>query len=172
MLLGQGKKLGEVPGSQPGVHFIEGFLWEIALEYVHAGMGIDEAIELAFKRYMTALRSNIVKQIQLVKDDIHMTPDGYNHVEGVMESYKSTRKKLRKSQADFEKHFWPWIIQEGSYCWAKKIDTARWIVLFNAGDYSLGPGSPPRMMESTATWGPSELSEIWGRVLEHERHMK
>jgi hypothetical protein len=164
--IGLGEKTGAPLDDQEGVRLVEGFLWEVVLEYVCAGMGFDEAIELAFKRYMTALRSNIVTQMKLEKDGIHMTPDGFNDSEGVMESYKCTRRSFKsaKSAEDFEANFWPWIVQEQSYCWAKGVDTARWIVLWQAGDYSQGPGAPPKILEVTATWTPEELSENWDRV--------
>jgi hypothetical protein len=172
--IGLGESVSPVPGSQPGAHFVEGFLWETALEYYLTGISIDEAIELAFKRYMVTLRSNIVTQIKLEKDDINMTPDGFNEKEGVLESYKCTRKSFGslKGLDTFEKKFWAWIMQEASYCLARGVDTARWIVLFQAGDYSLGAGSPPRILESTATWSLDELQENWRLVLEHNRIME
>jgi hypothetical protein len=172
--IGLGESVSPVPGSQPGAHFVEGFLWETALEYLITGLSIDESIELAFKRYMVSLRSNIVTQIKLEKDGIHMTPDGFNAEEGVLESYKCTRKSFGSLSGldTFEKKFWPWVMQEASYCYARGVDTARWIVLFQAGDYSLGAGSPPRILESTATWPLDELVENWRIVTKHGKIME
>jgi hypothetical protein len=150
--------------------FIEGFIWEVALEYMIAGMELDDALELAFKRYMVAVRKGITKQIKLLKDDIHMTPDGFDEKEGVLESYKMTRKNFKKAvnQAEFEEHFWPWMMQEASYCWAAGVDTARWIVLWQNGDYTdyKGPGtSDPKILMATAIWEPGELASNWREVL-------
>jgi hypothetical protein len=126
------------------IRFIEGFVWEIALEYVHSGMPLDAALGLAFKRHMTACREGIAKQIKLEKAGIHMTPDGYDDAIGVMESYKMTRKNFKKArtQHGFEEHFWGWIVQEACYCWAQGVDTARWIVLFINGDYTPDEDGP------------------------------
>ena len=163
---GLGEKVGAPPDDQEGVRLVEGFLWETALEYVCAGVGIDEAMDLAFKRYMIALRSDIVTQIKVEKDGIHMTPDGFNKAEGLTESYKLTRRSFKraKSAEDFKTNFWAWIVQEQGYCLALGVDTARYIVLWQAGDYSGGPGDPPKMMECTITFTVEELIENWGRV--------
>jgi len=170
---GLGEKVGAIEGAQEGVQLIDGFLWEVALEYMCAGVGVDQAMDLAFKRYMTALRSDIVTQIKLEKDGIHMTPDGFNEKEGLMESYKCTRRSVKKATTEesFKENFWPWIVQEQSYCLAKGVDTARWIVLWQAGDYS-GAGTPPKILELTITWSLDELIENWGRVKAHAERMR
>lgn len=157
--------------------FIEGFLWEVALEYMLSGIPLDEALEMAFKRHMVACRTGITKQIKLIKDGIHMTPDGFDDAAGVLESYKMTRKNFNKAkdQEAFEENFWPWIVQEASYCWAAGVDTARWIVLFQNGDYThyKGPGtSDPKILTATATWEPGELASNWQVVLNHAKAME
>ena len=162
-----GEKTGAPEGWQDNVCITEGFLWETALEYVIGGMTMDEALDTAFKRYMWELRKNVVTQLSFVKDDIWMTPDGLDKTKGELESYKSTRKKMPATQEDFETKFWPWLVQEKSYCLAAGVDTVRWIVLFHAGDYSRGPGSGPRMMESTGVFTPQELVDNWRVVLKH-----
>ena len=165
--LGLGKRVGAVEGAQEGVHLIEGFLWEIVIEYMCAGMGVDQAMDLAFKRYMTALRKGIVTQVKLCKDRIHMTPDGVLYKEGETESYKATRRSFKNAKTAelFHENFWEWEVQEMGYNWALGFDTATWIVLWNAGDYSQGPGAPPKILQATATWTPEELAENWEREL-------
>jgi hypothetical protein len=143
----------------------EGFLWESAVEYVLGGVTLDEAIELAFKRYMLHLRTGLVKQIRLIRDDIHMTPDALDPVAGALESYKCTRKKMPHTQSAFEEKFWPWLVQEKGYCLAAGVDTVRWYVLFQAGDYSKGPGSGPKAVVSTGTFTPEELVDNWASVM-------
>ena len=70
-----GESVDDIPGEQPWLRAQVGFLWEWAIEYVLAGMSIDDALELAFKRHMRALRP-MVRQVRLERDGIHMTPDG------------------------------------------------------------------------------------------------
>lgn len=174
MKVAAGENVGSVDGDQEGVRMQEGFLWESALEYVAAGMKLDEALEVAFKRYMAAIRSDITKQIKVEKDGIHMTPDAFDPVRGELESYKVTRRSLRKArtQEDFEQYFWPWLVQEKSYCYAVGVDTVRWVVLWQAGDYSKGVGSGPQMLECTAVFTPEELAENWRVVLNHAAAMR
>jgi hypothetical protein len=174
MKVAAGENVGGIDGDQEGVRMQEGFLWESALEYVAAGMKLDEALEVAFKRYMIEVRSNITTQIMVEKDGIHMTPDAFNPTVGEIESYKVTRRTLRKArtQEDFEENFWPWMVQEKSYCYAVGVDTVRWIVLWQAGDYSKGVGSGPQMLESTAVFTPEELVENWRVVLAHAAAMR
>lgn len=72
------------------------------------------------------------------------------------------------NKEEFEAHFWAWLMQEASYCWAAGVDTARWIVLFQNGDYTdyKGPGtSDPKILTATATWTPGELHQNWMEVL-------
>lgn len=174
MKVAQGEKIGPVKGDQEGVRLQEGFLWETALEYVAAGMTLDEAMDLAFKRYLRALRSSVTTQVKLERDGIKMTPDAFNADEGIVESYKLTRRTLNraKTQDEFEDNFWPWLVQEKSYAYALGVDTARWIVLWQAGDYSRGYGSGPRMLECTAVFTPEELVENWRRVLEFAKPLR
>lgn len=168
-----GENVGDVAGDQPYVRMQEGFLWETALEYVAAGMSLDEALELAFKRYMVEVRKGVVKQIQVVRDGIKMTPDGFNPTLGELESYKRTSKSLgnAKTQAEFESNFWPWLMQEKGYCWGLGVDTVRWVVLWAAGDYKRGPGTGPVMLQSVGVFAPDELATNWKTVLSHARGM-
>jgi hypothetical protein len=74
MKIAAGEKVGDIPGEQPWLRAQMGFLWEAAVEYTIAGLSIDDALELAFKRHMRALRP-MARQVKLVRDGIHMTPD-------------------------------------------------------------------------------------------------
>jgi hypothetical protein len=80
MKIAAGEKVGDIPGEQPWLRAQVGFLWEAAVEYTIAGLSIDDALELAFKRHMRALRP-MARQVKLVRDGIHMTPDA---VEGLL----------------------------------------------------------------------------------------
>jgi hypothetical protein len=174
MKVAAGDRVGDVEGDQPYLRMQEGFLFESALEYVAAGMGLDEALEVAFKRYMIAIRSGITRQVAVERDGIHMTPDALDPERGLIESYKVTRRTLRnaRTQSDFEAYFWAWMVQEKSYALACGVDTCRWIVLWQAGDYSRGVGSGPQMLECTATWTPEELMANWQTVLMHAEGLR
>ncbi len=174
MKVAAGDPIGMVPGDQDGVRLQEGFLWETALEYVLAGMPLDEAIGLSFSRYMHALRSDVSTQITLEQDGVHMTPDGFLKDKGELESYKCTRKSFAKAitQEEFETNFWPWLVQEMGYAYALGVDTVSWYVLFQAGDYSKGRGTGPRMVKSTGVFTPEELIENWRVVMIHAKGAK
>jgi hypothetical protein len=174
MRAARGERMGTIKDDQEGVRIQEGFLWESALEYMVGGMSLDGAMDLAFRRYMIQLREGHAKQVQVERDGIHMTPDAFWPREGVVESYKCTRKTLRKAlvQADFEENHWAWIIQEKAYALAMGVDTTRWVVLWAAGDYSRGPGSGPQVLESTAVWTPAELLENWAMVLKAAEELR
>jgi hypothetical protein len=172
MKVAMGENVSEIEGDQPYMRMQEGFLWETAVEYMIAGMPLDDAIELAFKRYMVAIRSDVCTQIKLEKDGIHMTPDGFNEAEGELESYKCTRKSFRGARDEFESSFWPWLVQEQAYAYALGVDTVHWIVLFQAGDYSKGKGTGPRAMQATAVFTPEELVKNWEVVLTNAKGMR
>jgi hypothetical protein len=170
---GLGEKVGQPEGDQDGVRLIEGFLWETAVEYMLGGCGFDDAMGLAFKRYMRALRSDLTTQIKVEKDGIHMTPDGVDQEKGELESYKFTRKSFKKASkgSEFQANFWPWYMQESAYLWAMGYDTATLIVCFAAGDYTGGPGDPPKILQGTGVYSPEELKSNWDLIRRHAERM-
>lgn len=161
-----GERTGEVEGDQEGVRLQEGFLFETIVEYMIGGLSFDGAAELAFKRHALALRSDVVKQLRLVKDGIHGTPDALDPSVPQLESYKATRRTLRnaREQADFESHFWTWVMQEQAYCYMVGVDRVRWVVWWIAGDYSRGRGTGPQVLELTMRFTPDELKANWDGV--------
>jgi len=173
MKVAAGENVGGIKGDQEGVRMMEGFLWETALEYMASGFSVDEAMDMAFKRHMLAVRRSITTQVKLVRDEVHMTPDGLDKAEGILESYKYTRRSFKSAvnAEEFESNFWPWFIQEKSYCLAAGVDTVKWIVCFAAGDYTRGPGGFPKVLEGSATFTPEELVENWNVVMAHAASM-
>lgn len=163
-----GESVEAPDGDQPGVRMQEGFLWETIVEYVLGGLGFDEAAALAFKRHCLALREGVVKQVRLERDGIHGTPDAIDPSVPQLESYKSTRRSLRhaRTKEDFEEQFWTWVMQEAGYCHMAGLDRVRWIVLWQAGDYSKGKGTGPQMLEASAKWTQEELRANWAGVLQ------
>lgn len=119
MKVGMGEKVGPVESdTQPDLRLIEGFLYETALEYMHGGVPYDQAMDMAFKRYMMKVREDVSTQLHIEKDGIKMTPDGFNEVAGELESYKLTRRTFRKAKTQqlFEENYWAWLTQEKAYC--------------------------------------------------------
>lgn len=161
-----GERVDEIEGDQPSVRVQEGFLLETVVEYLLGGAPMDEAIQLAFKRHCRALRGDLVKQVTLVRDGIHMTPDWIDPTVPEMVSVKATRRTLRRARTleDFEANFWTWVMQEKSYTFAAGLTRARWIVWWLAGDYSKGAGSSPRMLTAAAEFETGELQENWDGV--------
>jgi hypothetical protein len=161
-----GENVGDIEGDQPGVRVQEGFLFETVVEYAIAGAPFDEAVELAFKRYCLSLRKSVVTQVRYIKDRIRLTPDALDSFEQQHESYKSTRRSLRnaRSAADFESNFWTWCMQEMAYCLAGGLNQVRWIVWWQAGDYSRGKGTGPCVLEATARFEQEELERNWQGV--------
>ena len=168
MKVGMGEKVGPVESdTQPDLRLLEGFLFEVALEYMHGGVPYDKAMDMAFKRFMMKVREDVSTQLHLEKDGIKMTPDGFFKVEGILESYKLTRRTYRKAKTQtlFEENYWAWLMQEKAYAWACEVDTARWYVLFQAGDYGKGVGSGPICMTCECVFTVEELAENWANVL-------
>ena len=174
MKVAAGEKVGAIEGDQPGTRMMEGFVWESALEYIASGMGLDEALETAFRRHMLAWRKDVCKQVTLEKDGVRMTPDGFIPGAGELESWKCTRRSFKKAarREDFEENFWPWVVQEQSYCYALGVDTVSWIVLFQAGDYGKGVGTGPVVKRATATFGADELAANWAVVMEYAKGLR
>ncbi len=175
---------GTPEGEQEGVRMQIGFLHEAAVEYMLAGMPFDAAYDLAFKRYMLPLRSAeaTCRQIRLEKDRVHGTPDALIVEGGYLDSYKATHKSMRKAVRDtlliadfkqdleadqdfFEEHFWPWLMGEMAYCFMACVDTVRFYVLWQMGDYSYRPGWGPQVRYMDATFTPEELVANWRRVI-------
>lgn len=161
-----GENVGEIEGDQPSARVQEGFLFETALEYMIAGVGFDEAMDLAFKRHMLYLRLGIVTQLRLELDSIHGTPDGLAPLVPELESYKYTRRSLRhaRTATDFENNFWTWCMQEKGYCKMAGIQQVRWVVCWGAGDYGKGRGTGPQVLEARARFDGDELDANWRGV--------
>ncbi len=164
------KSLGEeYAPSDPTNRFVAGFVWETAVEYMGAGMTLDEAMDAAFRRYMLALRKDVQVQMPLERDGIRCTPDAFNATIGEVISYKNTWRKMPSTAEEFQEKFWRWCWQECSYAYLLSVDTARWIVLWNNGNYKDIRG--PVVMQATAVWDASELTQNWRAILNVAKKM-
>lgn len=179
-----GENVDSIPGEQEWLRAQVGFLWESAVEYVIGGMAIDDAIELAFKRHMRALRV-MARQVKLERDGIHMTPDGIDSPR--LMSWKLTWRgagkagfgnpDLDEGLRDFEDNFWTWHVAEKAYAAAAQAAgllpagdaTCRFEVLWVRGDYR-GAGGP-KALATEVTWTADELAENWVVVLRNRDRM-
>jgi hypothetical protein len=178
-----GENVESIPGEQEWLRAQVGFLYEVAVEYVIAGMSIDDALELAFKRHMRALRV-MSRQVKLERDGVHMTPDGLDAHR--LYSWKATwrgagkagfGRDLEEGLRDFEDNFWPWHMAEQAYAAAaqhagllpKGDATCRFEVLWVRGDYR-GAGGP-KALACEVTWGPEEMDANWAVILRNKERM-
>ena len=163
---------GDIPGEQPGIRMQMGFLWEHALRLVASGVPVGDAMEMSYKRWMLMARSGVVQQITGERDGIHMTPDGLDCNEGVMDSYKYTYKSMAKadSQVEFEENFWPWLVAEKGYAWAWGVDTTRFFICWDRGDYTFKPGrGGPQVRIYDCVYTQQELEDNWAAVLAYKQ---
>jgi len=154
-----------------------GFIWEAAVELTLAGAPWASALEMAARRYWVSMRTPPAKQVRLLVDGIHMTPDGYREADRTLEEYKLTWKSLRKAESaeKFAEHFRHWIIQAASYCYGlgqmydQRICKVEWIVGWMGGDYSYKPGGGPQWSSIRAELTPEEVRATWGLVMGAKR---
>jgi len=187
MKVAAGGSVDDIPGEQPWLRAQVGFLWEQAVEYLLAGATLDDAMELAFKRHMRALRGNLARQVRLERDGVHMTPDGIEAGQTLI-SWKATWRGAGKAGwgnpdldgglADFEDNFWPWFVAEKAYAAAAQRAgllpegeaTCRFEVLWVRGNYR-GAGGPIAAA-AEVTWTPEEMDANWAAVLAHKGRME
>jgi hypothetical protein len=170
MRVAAGKPVEGPEGEQEGVRMQAGFIWETVVELMLAGADLYSAWELAAKRYMAAVRCDVVKQVQLEKDGIHMTPDGVDFATGAVESYKATWRSERKADSadEFEDHFGFWLNAEASYCLAAGVDTCRFFICWMNGRYSFRQGEGPSWKMYEVVWTEEELLDNWTAILKHK----
>lgn len=158
MRLEAGEKLEDLPGEQPGLRAQIGFLWERAIEY-------------AWKEYQGVTRP-VDRGLQIREDGIHMSPDGLNREDGLIEEYKFTWKSRRKWDEAAEEEFWPWMVQVKGYARALGMTKVRFLVFWAGGAYFKGdrPQIGPWLTEFQ--WSREELDANWATVLRYRDVMQ
>lgn len=167
-----GLPMGGTPGEQEWLAAQDGFLWEYGLELYAGGMGLDAAMQIAFKRYMLQCRAGITKQLVCEKGGIHMSPDGYDPgPPRTLESYKRTKKSMRKAESAeaFTEHFWPWIVQESCYVLGLRdagveVDRVLYIVYWVNGDYRWEKGTSHDVRQYEVIFDERDLDAAWSQV--------
>jgi hypothetical protein len=157
-------------GEQEFVRMQAGFLWETVVDLVLAGTPMYEAWELATKRYMASVMPESVRQVQLERDGIHMTPDGVDFATGAILSFKATWKSEKKAdtQESFEQEFWTWLVAEKGYALAAGVDTVRFYIFWVNGRYTYKPGEGPCWKMYECVFTEPELQDNWTAVLKYK----
>lgn len=159
----------EIEGEQEGVRMQLGFIWEHAVELHLNGVPLEEALQHSYRRWMLQARAHVVKQVTCERDGIHMTPDGLDCNEGLIESYKLTWRSMRKAanKDEFEENFWPWLVAERAYCLEWGVDTVRFFICWVNGDYSHKEGRGPQVRVYDCVFTEEELLGNWSAVLQY-----
>jgi len=185
-----GLPTGGIEGEDQALRPLLGFLWERVFGLVWIGVPYRDALEAAWKEYMSVVRTGpsdrgeyIETQLRLERDGVQMTPDGFDGTR--LESYKLTWKSMRKWEempvgVDFDimqaEHFWPWIRSEMAYLGAlnetahhntrpNPILTVRFFVFWINGDYSRKPGRGAQATFTDLTFTLKELDDNWRLLL-------
>lgn len=82
-----------------------------------------------------------------------------------LEEWKVTWKSVNKF-AEFDKHFWRWLVQMKAYCYVLKVNVARLRVLFIVGDWKT---ITPQCRVREFTFTDRELEENWSMLTGHAR---
>lgn len=160
---------GAPPGWQAGAAMYFGFLWEWA-------------IELAFKS-IGLLRPDLVRQVRLHLDGIHMTLDGldFSGEEGVLEEYKATWRSMAKIDCGrpleecIEENFPEFLDQIMGYMYAagvtleQPITVCRLFIFFVMGDYR---GTGPRVRVFELRFTQEELDAHWRLILRTKQELE
>jgi hypothetical protein len=127
-----------------------------------------------------------INQVELVKDDIFMTPDAWVlgaglSGRGVLDEYKATDKSMKKLDpnlpphelaASMVKHFRTWLWQIMAYLWALQMLECHLYVFFIRGDYKWdGARGVDTIPKYILTFQPWELAENWDMILNHKETM-
>lgn len=172
-----GDKITGIEGEDPNLRAQWGFLWERAVDLVWVGVPWYLALEIAWKEYLGAAQVEIPKrgpvetQLRLEKDRILMTPDGLDHGNGLLESYKMTWKSMRKWLEDPEQYFWDWLDGEAGYIHTLReqrfpeLNTVRFFIFWANGDYTRKPGKGPQATFTDVKFSVDELERNWSSNL-------
>jgi hypothetical protein len=128
-------------------------------------------------------RPELIIQEELFLDGIYLTPDAYNIVEECIEEYKVTWKSMNKlgpENADsltlavnLDKHFWMYVAQVKSYCYARKTLKARLAIYYTNGNYLYGENwSGPMPRDLYLEFSNSELRDNWRMIQAIAKEMR
>jgi hypothetical protein len=130
-----------------------------------AGFVFELAMDIAFKIWMRWSRY-MPTQLEVVVDDIAMTPDGFDAEALRLEEYKFTWYSMKKwlDPTIRESHFRHWFEATKGYCRALGVRTVRFYIAFAGGDYSWKPGGGPQVRVFDVTYTEEELEDNWDMI--------
>jgi hypothetical protein len=137
-----------------------GWIWETIMTraFAERSINVDRA------------HAEVVPQVPLVKDGIHMTPDAVlfrkTNVAPVLAEFKATWRSAKKAD-DLESYFWTWLIQMACYAHALGLLKGELYAFFVNGRYEGGHPSQPCARMWELTWTTEELARVWGMVTTH-----
>lgn len=106
-----------------------------------------------------------IRAPSLVVDGIICSVDYLNPFEGLVEECKFTWKSVKWDIRDN----WRWMTQVKAYCYAWKVDTAKFWVCHCNNDYH--PPSP-KTYTYTLKFAPIEIEENWFMLSQHASYMR
>lgn len=168
-----GDKITGIEGEDPNLRAQWGFLWERAIDLVWQGVPWGIALEIVWREYLKVAdlevpkRGPVETQLHLEQDRILMTPDGLDHGNDVLESYKLTWKSMRKWEEDPEGYFWDWLDAEAGYIRTLRLqrsiplECVRFFIFWANGDYSRKVGKGPQATFTDVCFSEEELERNW-----------
>lgn len=193
MKIANGENVSSIPGEDPALRPLIGFLYERVVDLIWMGVDYHEAFDQVWKEYWRVAkvdldRGKVVNQIRTSCDGILGTPDGLDLEKGRIESYKFTWRSKRKWEEAAEEEFWPWLKSEAGYLYAinqtgwregdklhraeAPIFTCRFFIFWANGGYSRKPGDGPQATYTDVTWGERELYENWQTLLTYKAYLE
>lgn len=131
-------------------------------ETAHIGFLLEDTLSWAFSGQFGGARS---KQIEVEKDGIYMTLDGFNTQTWRVKEYKATKISAREPITSNK--YWGWKIRTAGYCHAMDTLEAELTVMHINGSYELGGGRFGETVFNTwlLRYTRYELYENWQTIL-------
>lgn len=156
-------------------------IWEVGFCWEHV---IQTAWKerRAFENRQRAILSQPRLELPINRkgDVLHLTPDAWDYIGKVEESYKSSTKSMRAFEEEPLSNFWGWFVQSKVYQFALNLPyrakhgklpaimTSRFFVLWIRGDYR-HPTARQRVY--TVQFTREEVEETWRMVRAQARRM-
>lgn len=152
-----------------------GFCWEQVIQTAWKERRV-------FENQQRAILSQPKIELPITKDGdiLHGTPDAWDYISKIEESYKSSSKSMKRFEDDPLSNFWGWFVQSKVYLyglWAPyrlkhghlpKMMSSRFFVLWLRGDYR-HPSARRRVY--TVDFAREDVEETWRMVRAQARRM-
>jgi hypothetical protein len=142
-----------------GFRYMEvGFIWEVLVEHVWK------------ERRMLKDAGKLIRQGEIERDGIYMTPDALTVDDWVLQEYKATWRSSRRAdpiEGIFDE-FVTWGRQIKAYCAALGTEKASLMVLFVNGNWA---PPVPQTRRFDIQFSQRELESNWQMLLQHRDRM-